>query len=173
MLKQHFTLTVSLHCRLWSAFSATVYNKIEICCPISIFFAFGTVMGAFHSLWKKKVRIISKYIEVRVVQYTRTVRTVGIVNSLGGPVSPAEHTQAVTERARAGGVRGLRTLTIWPLGGWFPHWLPLFLANNRDLIWEEISKGPVTPLLCSDRFLSLAFEEMSLSRVALWRGFGF
>lgn len=42
---------------------------------------------------------------------------------------------ALSERARTEGVRGLWMLTIWPLGGWFPHWLPLFLANNWDLIW--------------------------------------
>lgn len=76
---------------------------------------------------------------------------------------------ALSERARAGGVRGLWALTIWPLGGWFPHWLSLFLANNWDLIWEEISKTPMTQLLRSNRFPSLVLKETSLSRVALWR----
>lgn len=86
----------------------------------------------------------------------------------GWPILPGARA-ALSERARAGGVRGFWTLTIWPLGGWFPHWLPLFPANNWDLIWEEISKAPVTPLLCSDRFPSLALKETSLSSDALWR----
>lgn len=85
----------------------------------------------------------------------------------GWPVWPTART-ALSDRARAGGVRGLWTLTIWPLGGWFPHWLPLFPPNNWDLIWEEISKDPVTPLLRSDRFPSLALKETSPSHDALW-----
>lgn len=86
----------------------------------------------------------------------------------GWPVSPAARV-ALSARARAGGVSGLWTLTIWPSGGWFPHWLPLFPVNNWDLICEEISKAPVTPLLHSDRFLALALKETSPSRVALRR----
>lgn len=93
--------------------------------------------------------------------YTRTRYSVCIVNMLGG-LSPLEHAQPCQERARAVEVRGLWTLTIWPLGGWFPHWLPLFPVNNWDLIWEEISKSLVTPLLRMDRFLSVALKETSL-----------
>lgn len=81
---------------------------------------------------------------------------------------------ALSERARAEGVRGLWTLTIWPLGGWFPHWLPLFLANNWDLIWPGggVNKTPVTPLLQLHRTASWALKESSLWSVLLCEGWG-
>lgn len=66
-------------------------------------------------------------------------------------------------------VWGLWTLTIWPLGGWFPYWLPLFLTNNWDLIWVEISKAPWHhscngTVFCSFFFiLRIALKETSLS----------
>ena len=92
----------------------------------------------------------------------RSVWALWIVDFAGWPVSPRARA-ALSARTRAGGVRGLWMLTIWPLGGWFPHWLPLFPANNWDLIWEEISKAPVTPL-------GQVFEgDISLSHGALWR----
>lgn len=104
------------------------------------------------------------------ISYERTLCTSSVDwESAGWPVSPRARA-ALSERARAGGVRGLWTLTIWPLGGWFPHWLPLFPANNWDLIWEEISKALVTPLLRSDRFPSLVLKETSLRPMLLCGG---
>lgn len=119
-------------------------------------------------LWKITIRWRETWLWVRqVVQYHMRLCSVGC-EFAGWPVLPGARA-ALSERARAGGVMGLWTLTIWPLGGWFPHWLSLFPANNWDLIWEEISKAPVTPLLRSDRFLSLALKETSPSQDALWR----
>lgn len=72
---------------------------------------------------------------------------------LGG-LSRPEHARPLSDRARAGGVGvgggalNADHLAFW--GGWFPHWLPLFMANNWDLIWEEISKAPATSALRSD-----------------------
>lgn len=62
-----------------------------------------------------------------------------VENDLGG-LTLCEHAQpSRMQRAGPDGSAGLPTLTIWPLGGWFPQWLPLFPTNNWDLIWEEIS----------------------------------
>lgn len=76
----------------------------------------------------------------------------------GWPVSPIEHAQLC---GRGQGLKRSGGSEHWPSGpwgGWFPHWVSLFLANNRDLIWlgwgggEGVSKASVTPLLHSHRF---------------------
>lgn len=69
-----------------------------------------------------------------------------------------EHAQPLSDRARAGGGSGgaLNADHLAPGGGgWFSHWLSLFMANNWDLICEEISKAPTTSALGTDRFPSL------------------
>lgn len=90
---------------------------------------------------------------------TRSAWRPQIVIMLGGRSCP-EHAQPLSDRARAGGVMGCSER--WPSGpGGVPDWLPLFVANNWDLIWE-ISKAPTTSALRTDRFPSLVLKEMSL-----------
>lgn len=96
------------------------------------------------------------------------VRAVRIENLLGG-LSRLEHAQPCQRGQGLEGSGGSERWPSGPWGGWFPLWLSLFPANNWDLIWEEISKAPVTPLLRPDRFPSLALKETSPSHDALWR----
>lgn len=100
---------------------------------------------------------------------TRSAWGPQIVIMLGG-LSRPEHAQPLSDRPRGRRGQGeLWTLTIWSsgggAGGWFPHWLPLFVANNWDLIWKEISKAPATSALRADGFSSVVLQEMSLHPV--------
>lgn len=94
-----------------------------------------------------------------------------LVNLLGG-LSGSEHAQPTSESPKTAGVRGLWSMTIWPLGAGFLTGHHCSPANNWDLIWKEISKGLVTPLVHTDRICLLALKETSLFHfsfgIGLW-----
>lgn len=85
----------------------------------------------------------------------------------GWPASPIEHARLCRKGQGLKRSGGSEHWPSGPWGGWFPHWVSLFLANNRDLIWlgwgggEGVSKASMTPLLHSHRFPAAALRESS------------
>lgn len=90
-----------------------------------------------------------------------------IVNVLGG-LSCLKHAQPCR---RGQGLEGSGGSERWPSGPWGAGFLTSCLCspvNNWDLIWEEISKAPVTPAFGQVSLLSLK-GDIYPPHVALWR----